>query len=151
MGNNINLTLLITGFASFIMLSASANQALAKCVRIDPLFGFKTYVDDKYCEKKETKKKTVRKKSVKLANVKNKTTPKKKAASKKPLRVTTADKEILEMQTLLAGLGYDPGPLDGYKGPKTKEASTAFKKAVGLRIGTDTEETIEVLKRIAGK
>lgn len=37
-----------------------------------------------------------------------------------------------ELQTILAELGYDTGPLDGIKGPRTTEAVRAFQKDRGL-------------------
>ncbi|HBC91378.1 MAG TPA: hypothetical protein DCZ10_00340 [Pelotomaculum sp.] len=36
------------------------------------------------------------------------------------------------MQKSLAGLGYEPGPIDGIFGPKTKRALTGFQKSQGL-------------------
>ena len=39
---------------------------------------------------------------------------------------------VLEAQTILAALGYQPGPLDGLMGQKTKAALVAFQKAEGL-------------------
>lgn len=40
---------------------------------------------------------------------------------------------ILDIQKRLAELGFDPGPVDGVRGPKTDAAVVAFKKSVGLR------------------
>ncbi|PLX37508.1 MAG: hypothetical protein C0606_04180 [Hyphomicrobiales bacterium] len=38
---------------------------------------------------------------------------------------------IQQAQTLLAQLGYDPGPADGVPGPRTRDAVKAFQKAIG--------------------
>lgn len=38
-----------------------------------------------------------------------------------------------QIQLALRNAGYDPGPIDGKKGRKTKEAVRAFQKANGLR------------------
>lgn len=48
--------------------------------------------------------------------------------------VTEADRRSLvtKIQTLLAAQGYDPGPADGFVGPKTREAVRAFQRTVGL-------------------
>lgn len=48
--------------------------------------------------------------------------------------VTEADQRALvkKIQTLLAEQGYDPGPADGYEGPKTREAVKAFQRKIGL-------------------
>jgi localization factor PodJL len=48
--------------------------------------------------------------------------------------VTEANRQALvkKIQTLLAEQGYDPGPLDGYEGPKTREAVKAFQRKIGL-------------------
>lgn len=40
---------------------------------------------------------------------------------------------ILERQTRLADLGFDPGPLDGKLGPLTEGATTRFKKSIGFK------------------
>lgn len=40
---------------------------------------------------------------------------------------------LREIQARLAELGFDPGPIDGVRGPKTDAAVVAFKKSVGLR------------------
>ena len=47
--------------------------------------------------------------------------------------VTEADRRALvkKIQTLLAEQGYDPGPLDGFEGPKTQEAVKAFQRKIG--------------------
>ncbi|MDF3413298.1 TIGR02594 family protein [Sulfitobacter sp. M57] len=37
------------------------------------------------------------------------------------------------VQKRLAQLGFDPGPIDGLKGPRTEAAIVAFKRSIGLR------------------
>ncbi len=49
------------------------------------------------------------------------------AAVPKPTRET-----ILTAQKLLAGLGYEPGPLDGLDGPKTRGAVRSYQADAGL-------------------
>jgi N-acetylmuramoyl-L-alanine amidase len=41
-------------------------------------------------------------------------------------------KVLMEAQKKLAALGYDPGPIDGYMGARTREAVRAFQRARGL-------------------
>jgi len=41
--------------------------------------------------------------------------------------------ETAEVQQMLTELGYDPGPVDGVMGGKTKDAITAFEKKRGLK------------------
>src|SRR5688572_3826006 len=40
--------------------------------------------------------------------------------------------EVKELQRRLKGAGFDPGPVDGYLGPKTEKAVKAFQRARGL-------------------
>jgi uncharacterized protein (TIGR02594 family) len=40
---------------------------------------------------------------------------------------------VKERQTLLKKHGFDPGPIDGIDGPKTKTATIEFKASIGLR------------------
>jgi hypothetical protein len=40
--------------------------------------------------------------------------------------------EVKEAQRLLAGLGYDPGPIDGQYGEKTANAIIAFQRSIGV-------------------
>jgi hypothetical protein len=39
---------------------------------------------------------------------------------------------VLGIQSALAKLGFDPGPLDGYGGPLTRDAVTRFQRSAGL-------------------
>lgn len=45
-----------------------------------------------------------------------------------------SEQEIRRIQTSLARLGFDPGPLDGLIGPRTREAIRAFERAKGLPV-----------------
>lgn len=38
---------------------------------------------------------------------------------------------VTEIQVALSGLGYDPGPVDGVMGQKTRDALTSFAKSHG--------------------
>src|SRR4029077_20378087 len=56
--------------------------------------------------------------------------------------------EVREIQTLLEGFGFDPGPIDGAEGPKTQEAAMRYRQSRG---GADTgaidRQLLEVLRR----
>jgi hypothetical protein len=52
-------------------------------------------------------------------------TPEEREAPIEPIDVRAA-------QEKLAALGFDPGPLDGFAGPRTKAAAKAFQEAHGL-------------------
>lgn len=61
----------------------------------------------------------------------------------------------LEVQMRLATLGYDPGPIDGKSGPKTREAIRQFQRMHGLMatgiVGPKTTEALRpqlVLQRV---
>lgn len=43
------------------------------------------------------------------------------------------DHSIREVQQRLHDLGFDPGPIDGLRGPRTDAAITAFKASIGFR------------------
>lgn len=51
-----------------------------------------------------------------------------------------------ELQRALADLGFDPGPVDGKIGRKTREAVRAAQKALGLK--EDGEATLELFKSL---
>lgn len=54
---------------------------------------------------------------------------------------------VLEIQTALAILGYDPGPLDGKDGPKTRAAVKAFQADRGLVVdGAVGPQTAKALR-----
>jgi peptidoglycan hydrolase-like protein with peptidoglycan-binding domain len=54
---------------------------------------------------------------------------------------------VLTAQTLLAGLGYDPGPLDGLAGPKTRDAVRKYQADADTP--TDGRITEALLERLA--
>lgn len=45
---------------------------------------------------------------------------------------TPAQRLVAEAQSLLSQRGYDPGPADGLRGPRTNDAVRAFRQSVGL-------------------
>jgi uncharacterized protein (TIGR02594 family) len=47
------------------------------------------------------------------------------------------DPNIRALQTGLAGLGHDPGPIDGVSGPRTRAAALAFGRADVVAQGSD--------------
>lgn len=55
--------------------------------------------------------------------------------------------DVRQVQTWLKSLGYDPGPIDGIRGPRTDAAIVAFKRTRGLRprayVGTVTLAALE--------
>ena len=54
---------------------------------------------------------------------------------------------IANVQSQLARLGYDPGPLDGLAGRKTREAVRAFQAALGITpTGRISEELLLLLR-----
>jgi len=52
---------------------------------------------------------------------------------------------VMMMQRALKRAGFDPGPIDGIIGSKTKEAVRAYQKANGLATGAITLETLRSL------
>jgi peptidoglycan hydrolase-like protein with peptidoglycan-binding domain len=54
-------------------------------------------------------------------------------------------------QGRLRNLGYDPGPIDGALGPRTRSVVRAFQRARGLSITGDLDRnTLETLKETHG-
>jgi S1-C subfamily serine protease len=49
----------------------------------------------------------------------------------KPVAPAPPDALTASVQTLLTALGYDPGPADGFSGPKTAAAISAFQQTAG--------------------
>ncbi len=56
--------------------------------------------------------------------------------------------EVMELQTLLTALGYDPGGIDGAFGPRTQSAVIAVQQQLGLT--ADGIPTRELLERLRG-
>ena len=48
-------------------------------------------------------------------------------------QLAAISKSVLDIQKALIARGFNPGPLDGKMGPKTKAAILAFQKAAGLK------------------
>jgi peptidoglycan hydrolase-like protein with peptidoglycan-binding domain len=46
-----------------------------------------------------------------------------------------AQNVALEVQLHLKGLGFDPGPIDGIPGSRTRSAIQAYRKSMGLPVG----------------
>ncbi|MBK8443377.1 MAG: peptidoglycan-binding protein [Sphingobacteriales bacterium] len=57
----------------------------------------------------------------------------------------TTDSKIMSVQRALQGQGYDPGPIDGVMGSKTKAALTKFQTDKGLSVGNMSIETLKAL------
>lgn len=70
------------------------------------------------------------------------------AASATPAPVAPRpSRSVRQAQTLLAKLGYDPGPADGLMGARTREAIREYQKAAGLPVdGKVSERLIAHLK-----
>jgi S1-C subfamily serine protease len=54
----------------------------------------------------------------------------------------TPDTLLVAIQTLLAALGYDPGQSDGFSGPKTSAAISAFQESLGEKPDGRPSETL---------
>ena len=153
MKNNSGHLLLAGAITSILALVGTASPAMSQCVQTNTVFGFDTFVDDKFCKTKAVKK-PIAKKAVKKAPPKvAKRTPAKIAQPQKtePAIAAKPDSKIREMQSLLASMGYDPGPLDGYSGPQTEKAASEFNIANDLPKKAATPSTVAVLKGLSGK
>ncbi len=54
---------------------------------------------------------------------------------------------LIWLQQALRKEGYDPGPIDGYMGPRTQEAVTAFRRDHGLGGSAVDEPLVRALRR----
>jgi S1-C subfamily serine protease len=63
--------------------------------------------------------------------------------------VPVPDPLVVSIQTLLAALGYDPGPPDGFVGPKTTAATSAFQRSVGDKPDGRPSESLRASLRSA--
>lgn len=67
------------------------------------------------------------------------------------LEIGSQGTDVMEIQSLLKKIGYNPGPIDGYYGPKTRDAVISFQKDNNLTpdgiIGPQTYKLINVLLR----
>ncbi len=52
---------------------------------------------------------------------------------------------VMNVQRALADAGFNPGPIDGIMGPRTRAALHRFQKANGLAVGGLTKETLRAL------
>jgi len=61
----------------------------------------------------------------------------------------TVGYDVLQLQMILQSLGYDPGPIDGIFGPRTKNAVMRFQRDNGLKVdgivGPETMKIINIL------
>jgi len=67
--------------------------------------------------------------------------------------ITEADRRalVMKIQTALAEQGYDPGPADGYEGPRTRQAVRAFQRNIGLvETGTISSDLVAALADPSG-
>ena len=59
--------------------------------------------------------------------------------------------DVMTAQSLLAGLGYDPGPADGQIGPRTRDAILLFEERSSmLRSGRVSRQLVEKLRSLSG-
>ncbi|MCP4386539.1 MAG: hypothetical protein GY798_34870 [Hyphomicrobiales bacterium] len=49
-----------------------------------------------------------------------------------PPAAALEQQQVADIQAILAEQGFDPGPIDGIVGPRTREAAAAFRKARGI-------------------
>lgn len=61
----------------------------------------------------------------------------------------TVGYDVLQLQMILQSLGYDPGPIDGIFGPRTKNAIMRFQRDNGLKVdGIVGPETMRVINML---
>ncbi|MFV9567746.1 peptidoglycan-binding domain-containing protein [Thermoanaerobacter mathranii] len=61
----------------------------------------------------------------------------------------TVGYDVLQLQMILQSLGYDPGPIDGIFGPRTKNAVMRFQRDNGLKVdGIVGPETMKVINML---
>jgi hypothetical protein len=69
------------------------------------------------------------------------------AESNRALQAGSSGVDVVGLQTMLAELGYDPGPADGYFGTATRHAVIALQEAAGIApdgiVGARTWDAIE--------
>jgi localization factor PodJL len=74
------------------------------------------------------------------------------APDRKPLSLDEANamvRALIEVQTALGALGYDPGPADGILGSKTRAAIRAYQAAVGMRVDGQVSNALLALRSSA--
>ncbi len=62
---------------------------------------------------------------------------------------SSADIQVREVQSLLGSLGYDPGPIDGIMGQKTRAAISGFQRLAGLSVDGEVTELLVAALRFA--
>lgn len=78
--------------------------------------------------------------------------PEKPTEARVPVEETaqpSGEELVKQVQSLLTGLGYEPGPVDGKMGTKTAEAIKAFQKEAGL--AQDGKPSVELLDALKSK
>ena len=66
----------------------------------------------------------------------------------KSIKVTKSEPSTRQIQTALKNAGYNPGPIDGKMGEKTRAAIRAFQRANDLKVdGRVGKRTWRILKR----
>ena len=81
----------------------------------------------------------------------NDTTPQETVVASVTAPAPAGDSGVREMQTLLASLGYNPGPANGVESPETSKALGQFHQSMGLPGSTSRSNTMVLLNRAAGK
>lgn len=57
--------------------------------------------------------------------------------------------DVMQLQLILQSLGYDPGPIDGIFGPKTKNAVMRLQRDNGIRVdGIVGPQTLNVIYKL---
>ncbi len=73
-----------------------------------------------------------------------------RVAAEPPLQpAPSVDIEVREIQSLLGSIGYDPGPVDGIMGQKTREAILSFQQVAGLSVDGEVTEVLVAALRFA--
>jgi TPR repeat protein/S1-C subfamily serine protease len=67
----------------------------------------------------------------------------------RPAPPRASQSDIIEVQSALASLGYDPGPADGVLGSKTRAAIRAYQAAVGLPVDGEVSDVLLASLRTA--
>lgn len=61
----------------------------------------------------------------------------------------TVGQDVMRLQLILQSLGYDPGPIDGIFGPRTKNAVMRFQRDNGITVdGIVGPETMRVINML---
>ena len=98
---------------------------------------------EKMKDKAETAKDKIEEKATDIKDkIHDKTVSLKDKVKSKMHRTSKSDTDVVAMQRALMDKGYDPGPLDGRMGPRTRTALRDYQKKEGLNAtGRWDEET----------